>query len=69
MHFHKRLTDSPPLAAAALLGCCLLSPAWSDSGLASQSTNLEVIVKFSHDSDAGRRVERILSKDPMDLDD
>jgi len=69
MHFHKLLTESPSLAAAALLGCCVLSPAWSDSGLASQSTNLEVIVKFSHDSDAGRRVERILSKDPMDLDD
>ena len=47
----------------------MLAPAWPESGLASQSTNLEIIVKFSDDSDAGHRVDRVLAKDPMDLDD
>ena len=45
----------------------MLAPAWSDSGLASRSINLEIIVKFSHDSDAGQRIDRILEEHPLDL--
>ena len=67
MHCHKPLTSLSSCFASALLGCCLLAPAWSDSDLASNSTSLEVIVKFSDDSDTAQRVDRILEEHPMDL--
>ena len=67
MRFNSPLTGSSPRIAAVLLGCCVLAPAWSDADLGSRSINLEIIVKFSPDSDTGRRVDRILEKNPINL--
>lgn len=45
----------------------MATQASGDTGVASQSITLEVIVKFTDDSDPGRRVSRILKKHPTDL--
>ena len=45
----------------------MTTQASGETGLASQSITLEVIVKFVDDSDPGRRVERILKGHPTDL--
>ncbi|GMQ74955.1 MAG: hypothetical protein BMS9Abin01_0198 [Gammaproteobacteria bacterium] len=45
----------------------MATQASGDTGLASQSVTLEVIVKFTDDSEPGRRVDRILKEHPADL--
>lgn len=45
----------------------MAAQASGDTGLASRSIALEIIVKFADDSDAGRRVDRILKEHPTDL--
>lgn len=55
------------LIAFALLGCCMVAPGVADSSPSSQSITLEIIVKFSDESDAGHRIDRILKEHPEDL--
>ena len=52
---------------SALIACCLVAFVPVEAALAFRSIPLEIIVKFADDSDAGRRVERILREHPQDL--
>ena len=45
----------------------MATQASGDTGPASRSVTLEVIVKFTNDSEPGRRVDRILKEHPADL--
>jgi hypothetical protein len=53
------------LSAAALLACAAAAAA--DTVQSSRSISLEIIVKFSHTSDVGRRVLETLEDNPQDL--
>ncbi|TFH47171.1 MAG: hypothetical protein E4H01_08720 [Lysobacterales bacterium] len=55
------------MIAVALLACGMLLVAAADTKLSSPSIALEIIVKFSRDSDAGRRIDGILKDHPEDL--
>lgn len=67
MLFNKDIDLSSRFIGATLLACCLIGTAMADSARASPSITLEIIVKFSDDSDTGRRVDRILREHPEDL--
>jgi len=56
-----------PWFLLALLACLMTPVAWAQSGLASAAVPLELIVKFSHDSEAGRSIDDIINGDPGDL--
>lgn len=58
---------SLPCIGVTLLGCCVTVQASSVESAATQSTVLEIIIKFADDSDAGRRVHRVLEEHPADL--
>ena len=45
----------------------MTAQATGETGVAAQSITLEIIVKFTGDSDPGRRVDRILREHPTDL--
>ena len=53
--------------AAALVACLSAWPASAEDGRGAPSPPLELIVKFSRDSDTGRRVERLLREGSQDL--
>lgn len=57
----------PPRIGVALLGCCITVQASGETSAAAQSITLEIIVKFTGDSEPGRRVEGILREHPADL--
>lgn len=66
MRFSK---ESPRMLAsivAVLAGCCMIAPRAADADAAPQSVVLEVIVKFSNDSDLGRRIGKLMGEHPMD---
>jgi hypothetical protein len=56
-----------PLYLLALLACIMTSVAWAQSGFASAAVPLELIVKFSRDSEVGRRIDDIINANPADL--
>ncbi len=62
-----RLFFSLPCIGVTLLGCCMTVQASSETSAAAQSIALEIIVKFTGDSDPGRRVDRTLREHPTDL--
>lgn len=53
---------------AALIACAATAAAVADSSQSSRSITLEIIVKFSRDSDTGRRILDMLENDPQELD-
>ena len=53
--------------SAALLACAAAAMAVAEPGPASRPASLEIIVKFTPASDAGRRILATLDKDPQDL--
>jgi len=52
---------------AAIIACLFTWPVSGEQGRAMASAPLELIVKFSSTSEAGRRVERLLSQGSQDL--
>ena len=58
---------SLPCIGVALLGCCMTVQASGETSAAAQSITLEIIVKFTGNSDPGRHVDRILREHPTDL--
>ena len=62
-----RLFFPLPCIGVTLLGCCMTVQASGETSAAAQSIALEIIVKFTGDSDPGRRVDRTLREHPTDL--
>ena len=64
MHERKRRAERHRIAALAMIG---LVAAAAAQGPGMTPANLEIIVKFTNDSEPGRRIERLLSEGSQDL--
>lgn len=66
MRFSSGWEMTGRVIGAALMGACAFIPPLAASSLVSQSISLELIVKFSDDSDAGRQIRRVIDEQSGD---